>query len=302
MSENFEYCKYLYCWWPKSAFVNLVNAECVEEEKNKINEIMESWEKARKEFAKMMITEKGLGRSIQVTDISKEYTDKINAIANTDIFKSTFNQMPVEFKIVEIDKLAVLQNVVNLNYIEKLSKSFSKKPDFDELIDICLTGNKNLSEIAEFSAGNTLTYTSENSDLRFLGAVPRSTLIRPDILTKNIGGIPVKSTALVIGFGSSLVNVLSYGGRMLLNNGFHRVYALRQAGVTHIPVVVQKVINPALEMGSYSPALREYIMTAEKMPLLKEYFNDELTVVLKTKIKRKAVKISWQVDEFTVPV
>lgn len=33
---------------------------------------------------------------------------------------------------------------------------------------------------------------------------------------------------------------VSNGQRLVLNNGFHRVYALRRQGVTHIPVVIQR--------------------------------------------------------------
>ncbi len=302
MTEQFEYKKCLYCWWPRPAFTNWVNAECTDEEKKRLSEILDSWSNARKKFSDIIRSDSGSGKTINISDISKEYSKKIKEILDEPTFKSTFNQMPIEFKVVEIDKLVSLQDSVRLGYIKKLIESFPAKPTFDELIDICLSVNKSTSEVSELVLGNTVTYTSDNADLRFLGMMPW-TVARPELVRQNLGGVLATSTLLVLGFGASPVNVLNVNGRMVLNNGFHRVYALRQMGVTHIPVIVQKVINPSLDIPSiYGRNLKEYMFNAERLPLIKEYFDDELTITLKTKIKRKAIKITLHVDEFTVPM
>ena len=46
---------------------------------------------------------------------------------------------------------------------------------------------------------------------------------------------------LVVGFSSNYLNVVAAEGRLVLNNGYHRVYALRERGVTHVPCVMQRV-------------------------------------------------------------
>ena len=54
---------------------------------------------------------------------------------------------------------------------------------------------------------------------------------------------------LVVGFGSGYLNVIACEGRLVLNNGYHRAYALRELGVTHAPAVVQEV-QRADEVGA----------------------------------------------------
>ena len=68
------------------------------------------------------------------------------------------------------------------------------------------------------------------------------------------GGQPVESVALLVGFGTGPINVLQSGKRLVLNNGFHRVVAMRMAGITHIPVVVQHVAKPAIEFPDVDSA------------------------------------------------
>ena len=50
-----------------------------------------------------------------------------------------------------------------------------------------------------------------------------------------------------VGYGGAPINVFMCGNRVVLINGFHRVFALRSIGVTEIPVVIQQVTNPQLE-------------------------------------------------------
>ena len=48
--------------------------------------------------------------------------------------------------------------------------------------------------------------------------------------------------------------VYRVGRRLILANGFHRLYALRALGVTHAPVLVLQVTHPQLELP---PAIAE---------------------------------------------
>src|SRR5207245_3316148 len=159
----------------------------------------------------------------------------------------TFRQLPTEFGMVEIDKLVAVQTNVVLGYVEKLIKEYPRQPTLEDLIEICLSLDKTVPEVAEMRlAENAVIYSSENTDLRFLGAI-RKPLDQVDMQASSTGGIPTKRLLLLFGYGGSPVNVLEIGKRVFLNNGFHRVFALRRLGVTHIPVVVQKVSNPDLE-------------------------------------------------------
>jgi hypothetical protein len=304
VEEHFETDRVFYCWLAKSAFLQYVKSECAPSELSRINELSESWSVARKKFLNSYESIKGLGKTIIVQDIPPKYSDYLSKLENSHSFKSAFNHLPAYFKVVEIDKLVALQNLVNLDYVNKLIKSMRKNPNFDELLDICLSDKKNVPETSEMCTQKHVIYSSDNTDIRFLGAIP----VSPDVIADKdvfIGGIPAKALLLVFGYGSSPINVFNYRDRMFLNNGFHRVYALKMLGVKHIPVVVQNITDPLLEMPErfvYNPELMNQISSSERLPLLQDLFNKDYIVDLKVKPKRKAVKLSWNIDYVTIPV
>lgn len=45
--------------------------------------------------------------------------------------------------------------------------------------------------------------------------------------------------ALSVGFTTNVLNVVRYGARVVLNNGYHRALALQELGVTHVPCLIQ---------------------------------------------------------------
>jgi len=302
MTEHFENYRVFYCWLPKSAFLNYVRSECVPDELSRITELSDAWSVSRKKFLEVSKNTKGLGKAIIVREIPPNYSSYTLRIANSRPFKATFNQLSFEFKIVEIDKLVALQNFVNLGYVDKLVKSMPKNPSFDELLDLCLSFEKEIPKTSELCTQKYAVYGSENSDIRFLGAAS----VSPDVVKNNditVGGIAAKAIVLVFGYGASPINVFNYGGRMFLNNGFHRVYALRSIGVKHIPVIVQKITDPSLEMPAiYTGELMNQISTSDRLPLMQDLFNKDLTIDLKVKPKRKAVKVSWNIDYINVAV
>ena len=88
------------------------------------------------------------------------------------------------------------------------------------------------------TAKHTYEFVSDSNDLRFLECVP----FRSEQLTDYQASGPVVGViGAVVGYGSNYLNALACDGRLVLNNGFHRAYALRELGVTHVPCVVQQL-------------------------------------------------------------
>jgi hypothetical protein len=69
---------------------------------------------------------------------------------------------------------------------------------------------------------------------------------------------------------------------------------LRKLGITKIPVVVQKIGNPDLEMQPQILGLtKEYLLKHERPVLVKDFFVDDLTTVLRLKNTIRTVQIQW---------
>lgn len=151
------------------------------------------------------------------------------------------------------------------------------------------------------TAQNAFTFTSENPSLRFLDAIEQP--YHPDMKTGyHPGGQPVHAVTLILGYGSSTINVYRVGKRMILNNGFHRLYALRALGVSHAPVVVQRVTHPELELRQVITDLpREYLVSTPRPGLIKDFFDDQLNCEVRQRDSLKAVQVGWGINESRVP-
>ncbi len=294
---------FLYGAGAKAEVMNYVRTLCIPEEQDSLPQIIGDWTSASKHFQEIVQTEKGEAEKIDVKAVPAEFTSKLEDIANDHLFKQTFSLLPFEFKLVEADRLVAGQRSVNLDYVEALGKQVPTNPTISDLIDFCLSPQKQVKLPAEQMLGqNVYSFTSENLDFRFLGGF-RKLLTEEDIKASTAGGYPQAAIVLLVGLGNSTMNVLAFRNRYVLNNGFHRAYALRSIGVTHIPILVQRVGNQQLE---FPPAVadlpREYLLGAERPALMKDFLNPQLTRKLRVKAQNKIVQVQWTASQFPIPI
>src|SRR5205085_5385811 len=81
---------------------------------------------------------------------------------------------------------------------------------------------------AGYVADNTYVFVSESNDIRFLDSV----VLNPEQVVHYQSHGPIAGVlGLVVGYGSNYLNAIAAEGRLVLNNGSHRAYALRDLGV-----------------------------------------------------------------------
>ena len=294
---------YLYGVGAQAEVMNYYRTQGVQDAEKQIEQALSDWRGSSQYFQEKIKTEQGEPEKIKTGEIPEEFKDKTSSIANDPLFRRTFSILPTEFKIVEIDKLVAGQRDVNLDYVEYLKTTLPAKPTFADLLDFCLLPSRAEENISHLqNAGNAITFSTPNPDFRFLGGYRRE-LRKDDALECLNGGVPANGILLFVGFGGNTVNVLSVGKRVILNNGFHRVYALRDMGVQEIPVAVQKVTNPDLELGSTLQGLPiKYLINYPRPSLLKDFFDKKLTREVIVKNRLKTVRVAWGVEESFVPV
>ncbi len=84
--------------------------------------------------------------------------------------------------------------------------------------------------------------------------------------------------AISISAGSPFVEVASYRGRWFLRDGYHRAYALMQAGVFQVPAVVAEV-NTLQQLGAdQAQFFDEAILLSSRPPLLTDFLKDSLNI------------------------
>lgn len=105
---------------------------------------------------------------------------------------------------------------------------------------------------------------------------------------------------LAIGYGSNFLNVLHVENRLVLGNGSHRAYALRDLGITEIPCLVQRVTRrDELELvasGDLATTPDRYLKSA-RPPMLRDYFDLELRKIVPVYRKKRVVRIQFGVEQ-----
>jgi hypothetical protein len=300
MENHFKY-RYLMGAMQQNVLSTTVRMMCIAEESDRIKEILAAWQSASVRMTKLAETEAGLPDRIRIEEPPQSIVDRLKDIIQDRLFAASFSAMPISFNIIDTDNLVAPQREVNLDYVESLIKRIPGK-QIEDIVEYCVGPRTEPPDLKLLqTAQNQMTYSSRSLDLRFLGGSPKP-IGEDDIAVAHMGGQPVEVVSLLVGFGAAPINTFQVGSRLVLNNGFHRVVALRMAGITKIPVVVQHVANPEIEFPEQILGLsRAYLLQHPRPVLIRDFFDNALTVELRLKQRRKIVKVTWGVEDSVVP-
>jgi len=293
---------YLYGAMSQQEITQIVKGQCIPEDIANLGNIITNWRNATSKFRELESQEQGIVDNNSPLDI--EPNPKLVEIQNNPLFQNTFSASPIEFKMVEVDRLIATQRSVSLRYIDEITKRIPNEPSLDELIDLCLSPKQEVPIPKSLQQSpNMISFSSPSVDLRFLGGHLKDKITEDDLKYTPVGGLPVAVISLFVGYGGGSINVLYANNRLVLNNGFHRVYALRKKGITKIPVVIQKIGNADLE---FPPAIlgltRDYLLKHTRPVLVKDFFVDELTTIFRKKNTVRSVRVQFGFEQTDMAV
>lgn len=263
-------------------------------------EIKTRWAEAADLFEKLRCTEEGEPEAIVARQLDQSADRRIAELTSDPLFMSTFSSYRISFEEVEISRLVACQRTVHIEHVERLKLNFENGRG--DLFSFCLKPPQDTTPVIVGRAGaNAFTASSENPGLRFLGAYEQP--YRPGLLDVQVpGGQPLRAVIQVLGYGGSTANAYRIGRRMILNNGFHRLYALGQLGVQSVPIVVQEITRPKLELPPQIGELpRDYLIEEPRPALMKDFFDEKLTCEVTQRGFTKALQVAWGVNEGIVP-
>ena len=123
----------------QAEFQDHMRTQCYAEEVEKLPEMLNQWKQASASFQNLVEHEPGLPEQIKVLNLDDSTQHRLSEISEDHLFRKTFSQLPVEFKLVEIDQLVACRRVVNWEYTQELCSRLSDSPGQDELVDFCLS-------------------------------------------------------------------------------------------------------------------------------------------------------------------
>jgi hypothetical protein len=301
MSET-QRALYLYGVCTQAEVIGFLRTQCVLKDDGELERILADWRKATKAFAASVTSPDDLPDSARAEDVTDSWASELTPLVSDALFKQSFSLLPYSIKTVELDKVVAGQRYVNLDYVDDLAKTIPPNPDPGFLVRFCLIRKSTAPLPAELQLGqNVYSYKSQTTDFRFLGGYPKP-LTDDDLAASTGGGEPVAALVLLVGYGSPQVNLFQVGNRYILNNGFHRLFALRSKGVRFAPAVVQQISNPDLELPPVIAGLpSQYQARAPRPSMLKDFLNSTFTREVRLKARDKSVQIQWNVNQVDIP-
>jgi len=266
--------------------------------------LIEEWQKAKDHIAQLEKEEAGCADHPTITkvDADSKYQPLLVEFLKDPLVRNGFNTVPTEVALVELDSLVVYQKHIDLTYVSQLRWRIGPNPTDEDVFRACLPFD-HPHPPAKWSRldDDSYIFISSSNDLRFLGALP----LRPE----HVQGYPhpgalLGVVGLAVGFGSNFLNAVYAEGRLILHNGSHRAYALRELGLTHVPCLVQHVATRD-ELGVVGPsdvrADPNYFLKSPRPPMLKDYFNPKLRKVMPAHRVHRQVKVHFSTSEHYVP-
>lgn len=278
-------------------FMDFVRTRAVDGAVLERGDLADMWRGAARAFEALQTSEAGVADQPKVLPLSAQAQAHVKLLAELPYFQQTFSAVPVAFGMVPLDTLVVCQQHITRSSVARMQATLPSPLPEQALTDLCLplSADKAGFRLAHQS-DSSFTFVSDTHDARFLGAQ----LLDPAALASaQVSGYPLAAIGLAVGFTTNVLNVVRYGNRLVLNNGYHRAFALRQRGVTHAPCLIQVCghwedvgLAGASEMFHNGPV---YFSQA-RPPLLRDFANPALTRAFATRPVRKEIRISFEVE------
>ena len=283
-------------------YLSFMTAEPVGAETADRGALAAEWRAAHDRLAKLRRAEEDWADDVRPRPLPAALEPLAAEVAADPIFRAAFDTFPTRVALVELDRLVVSQKTVHLAQVRRLRDRLGADPTPEQVFRLCLpTDHPPVGYRMSRVGSDSVVFVCDSDDLRF----QESVLLAPNQVTGYQPFGPIAGVVgLVVGFGSGYLNVISCEGRLVLNNGYHRAYALRELGVTHAPAVVQEV-RRADEVGAAGgTAFRrnpDYYLRSPRPPVLKDYFDPELRKVVQLVPTARHVRVRFTIEEVDLP-
>lgn len=282
---------------PLADFIDFVRDRAIGGRDLNRGDLAQLWRDANVIYQALQVSEAGAADKPEIKPLSPLLQSHVDQLIKLPHFQNTFTTVPVAFGMVELDKLIVCQQHITRSSVDAMTGALPRRMSDADLAALCLplTPSDAGFRIA-LEDDKRFIFVSETHDARFLGAQ----LLKPsDISGFAVSGHAQAVLALSVGFTTNVLNVVRYGSRMALNNGYHRAFALRHLGVTHAPCLIQVCAHwedVGLAGGGDMYENGPHYFSSARPPLLRDFANPALTRVFATQRMCKEIRLSFEVD------
>ncbi|HKR64412.1 MAG TPA: hypothetical protein VJZ00_11835 [Thermoanaerobaculia bacterium] len=266
-------------------------------------QLMHEWRTANDRVRELETTEAGLADDPPILPLPPELREHEAAVLSNAIFRKAFRLVPVRIAMVELDRMVVYQKHINLSYVREIHRRLGEGPLSPEAVfRMCISLEDKTAPIrVARTAPNSYTFVSPSPDFRYVEPV---LLDCDQVLGYEAMGPVTAVLGVVVGYGANYMNALHVQNRLILSNGSHRAFALRERGITRVPCVVQQISRPEELEVSASDEVRNHTdryLGPARPPMLQDYFDDKLRKVIDVARKDRMIQLSFGVDVSDIP-
>ncbi len=263
---------------------------------------IEHWRRAAARREALAVAELGIADGLAIGELPAAVLPLRDRLIADLRFQRTFSESPIAFGMVEVDRLIAYQHRVSRDHAARLTASLGSMPTDEAIFKLCLPLEHVSPEVQVSTSGGKFIFQAAADDFR--AHSPK--LLEAGALQAVASDSPVVAgVGLTVGFGSSYLNVVRWANRLVLNNGYHRAYALRSLGITHLPCVIQAVLHAEeLAFAGESALIDDYAswFSAPRPPLFGDFFDPTLSTVLTRKRTRQQIQVSFTVETLRIPM
>lgn len=285
---------------PVTEFLGYVATQTLEGRSGGEGALMDAWRRGNDHLLALTETEAGYADAVEFGEMPEELAPLVAKALADPVMRRDYALAPVTIEWIELDRLVVHQMHINLAFADELLAEIGESPSAAEIFEFALpAGNRRDPPVHAGRIGEAAwILKSVSNDFRILGAE----LLEPKQVTGfDAVGVPSLIVALSVGYGSNYLSALHVGGRLVLQNGSHRAYALRASGQTHTPCLVQHVsrheeLRAIVGDGHPLTAPGENILSTPRPPLFKDYFDEELRMIVSVPASVRQIQVGFNLN------
>ena len=257
------------------------------------------WTAANDVYAELEQSEAGFADDTKPRPLGRAFRPLIRRLEQNPWFRDSFDNLPYSVELVELDKLVASQIHVERAFTKDFLKRLAAMSE-EELFHFCLPLDKPTPPVTITRlSGDRYVFVSPSTDFR--SHSPR--VLRPEEIPHITSSGPIAAfVGIAVGFGSNFLSAVRADRRIVLQNGYHRAYALRCAGRKYAYCVFEDVTRKdemKLTVDDTVAEDPEFYFGSKRPPLMKDFFDRRLARKLRVKRMQNHVEVEIKVRSTT---
>ncbi|HVW20647.1 MAG TPA: hypothetical protein VHC86_05485 [Opitutaceae bacterium] len=289
---------------PMSEFISFARRSAAgagAEDSRAESRLADDWRAANDRLRRLEETEKGVADNAAASPLGPELQAQGERLLRHRAFRNAHGAVPTEIAMVELDRLVVFQKHVNLARAELIKRELGYRPDPETVGRVAFGIERHTPPVRLMQTHDVFTFVCDSKDFRMLEPIH---LPAGELAGLDCRGLAARGLVLPVGFSLNCLSAIRAEGRLILFNGSHRAYAMRELGLTHAPCVILKTTRPEeIELVASKEITQraDLYLRNPRPPLLKDYFDPELRRIVPVPRSHRMVRIQLRVDQSDVP-